>query len=279
MRTRRSVGAVLAVVLIAVLAGCQWPANTRYVNTVFANVDVTSNVLYRTTTDFQGNTIDLRLDIYQPRGDVAVKRPAVMWMFGGGWVGGNKNDMAGYANDSAKRGYVGVSIAYRIRAGGTNDLAAAAWDAYDDAIAAVAWLKANAATYRIDPNVIVAAGYSAGAINALNVVYAPGSRPPATTPVAGAIAIAGVSMRTPTSGRPPVIMHHGTADQIVPYSSGQKTCTNSVNAGNICQFVSYQNGSHYIASAYATEIRNSSALFVFEKILLNHGYKQETVNP
>jgi acetyl esterase/lipase len=270
--------AAMAVVLCAVLAGCQWPPNTRYVNSVFATVDATTNVLYRTTTDFHGSTIDLRLDIYQPHGDTATKRPAVMWMFGGAWVQGSKNDMTAYATDSAKRGYVGVSIAYRIRPGGTDDIAGAAWDAYDDAIAAIEWLKANAATYRIDPTTIIAAGYSAGAINALNVVFAPGSRPPATTPAAGAIAIAGVSMRTPTAGKPPVIMHHGTADNIVPYSSGQNTCNKANSVGDLCKFVSYPGGTHYIASGNATEIRDSSALFAFEEILRKHGYVQETVS-
>jgi len=55
----------------------------------------------------------------------------------------------------------------------------AAFDAYDDAVAGVEWLKANAATYGIDANVIIGAGYSAGAINALNLLYLPGSRGPA----------------------------------------------------------------------------------------------------
>ena len=44
----------------------------------------------------------------------------LMWMFGGAWVFGNKGHMATFAEDSARRGYVGVSIDYRIRPGATD---------------------------------------------------------------------------------------------------------------------------------------------------------------
>jgi acetyl esterase/lipase len=182
-------------VLVAALAlvGCEYPPGTRYVDPVFTNVDITTNITYRTTTTYQGVPIDLKLDIHQPRGDTATKRPVVMWMFGGGWVVGDKSNMAAWATDSAKRGYVGVTIQYRLRSATNLNVQAAAYDAYDDAVGAVAWLKANAATYRIDPTAIVAGGYSAGAINAMNLLYLPGSRGPATSPVAGAVSISGLS--------------------------------------------------------------------------------------
>ena len=104
----------------------------------------------------------------------------MMWMFGGGWRFGDRNQLATLAQDSARRGYVGVTIDYRIRGDQDPfDLLAAEIDAYDDTIAAIQWLQDNAATYRIDPDAIVPAGFSAGAINALHACGAParGGRP------------------------------------------------------------------------------------------------------
>ena len=37
-----------------------------------------------------------------------------------------------------------------------------------------------------DPDAVVAAGYSAGAVNALNAIFMPGTRGPVTSPAAGA---------------------------------------------------------------------------------------------
>ena len=48
-------------------------------------------IAYRTTTDYQGNPITLQLDMYEPTGDTAAKRPAIMWQFGGGWRSGHRD--------------------------------------------------------------------------------------------------------------------------------------------------------------------------------------------
>src|SRR5690606_31071827 len=111
-------------------------------------------------------------DVYRPAGDTVGTRPAIVWLFGGWFMFGDKDQLADYARDSARRGYVGITIDYRIRPGmPQSDLEAAADDAYDDAAAAIAWLQANAATYGIDPDTIVSAGYSAGAVVAWNLAY------------------------------------------------------------------------------------------------------------
>lgn len=265
---------LVACVLLTATVACEWSADTRYVYPVFDTVQVTSNVSYRTTTDYLGNPITLRLDIYRPQGDTATNRPAIMWMHGGGWVSGNKSNMAGIATDSAKRGYVGVSIQYRLR----NTLSdSAAYDAYDDSVAAVEWLKANATTYGIDPTAIIAGGYSAGAINAMHLLYLPGTRGPATSPVAGAISVAGFSFVGPPAGRPPAIMFHGTSDTTVQYSWAQNTCANSVTAGNVCELITYEGGTHSIMSTQSTDIRNQSAHLVWERVLWASGRQPETV--
>src|SRR5688572_32037281 len=105
MRARRRLLTIVsgALLLATSMTSCEWPEGTRYVYHVFDNVDVTTGIPYRTTTTYQGQSITLRLDIYQPRGDTAAERPVMMWMHGGFWVGGDKSNMADWARDSARR--------------------------------------------------------------------------------------------------------------------------------------------------------------------------------
>lgn len=272
---RLAAGVTGLALLVATAAGCDWPEGTRFVHEVFTEVDVTRDVVYRTTTTHDGQPIDLRLNIYEPRGDTREERPVVMWMFGGGWRQGDRNQLAAYAQDSARRGYVGVTIDYRTRAGG-GPLLELARDAYDDAVAAVAWLKAHAAQHRLDPDAIVAGGVSAGAINAMNLLYAHDWGVPAS-PVAGGVSISGLSFAPARAGDPPAIMHHGTADPTVPYQSGRQTCENAIAVGGVCEWLPYEGGDHFIVVSNAAEIRETTADRIFERVLWPLGYRAESV--
>jgi len=275
---RRVASAVAGAALLATtFTGCDWPEGTRYVDQVFPQVDASLGVAYRTTTNAAGQQVQLRMDIYEPQGDTAAERPVMMWMFGGGWLFGTRGDMTSYAQDAARRGYVGVTIDYRTRIGG-GPLLDLAGDAYDDATAAVAWLKANAATYGIDADAIVAGGYSAGAVNAMNVAFWPGERPgPAQSGVAGAVSLAGLSLGAPDADDPPIMMHHGTADTIVLPEHGRATCDNALAAGVHCTFVEYPGGDHFVPVLQAGLIAERTAEWVFETVLWPQGYRDEQV--
>lgn len=276
MRARRRLLTAVAGVLLlsTTAAGCDWPEGTRYVYPVFDNVDETTNIPYRTTTTYQGASITLHLDVYQPRGDTAARRPVMMWMHGGFWVGGNKTNMANWARDSARRGYVGVSVQYRLR-DSIADFSAAAMDAYDDVAAAAQWLKDHAAQYRIDPNAIIAGGYSAGAINAMNLVFLPPDRGPAVSPVDGAISVAGMSFAPIRAGRDPVMMFNGTNDNLVPFQTAQGNCNETKNLGNHCEQIVYQGAGHEIGSTRLSDILPRAHHFVFDDILIPKGYVAE----
>jgi acetyl esterase/lipase len=82
--------------------------------------------------------------------------PAVVCLHGGGWVGGNRKQMAGTIEVLARRGYVAVAPDYRLAP-------AHRWPAcVEDCKAAVRWLRANAGRYRVQPERIGAVGLSAG---------------------------------------------------------------------------------------------------------------------
>jgi acetyl esterase/lipase len=177
---------VLVVGCVAVFAsGCvhlttpEGPAPLRYRDAVFANVTKTTDITYDTALNQQGQTVTLKLDVYSPTGDTETSRPAIVWVHGGGFSSGNKNspEIVDEANTFARKGYVNVSISYRLTPGGcsasgpTAECVQAIFDAQHDAQSAVRFLRANASTYGVDVDRIAIGGTSAGALTALHVGF------------------------------------------------------------------------------------------------------------
>ncbi len=240
-------------------------AGVRYVDQVFTEVDETADVTYG-VAEGQLGPEELKLDIFQPRGDTATKRPVVIYVHGGFFVPGfgnrKGNDARIVAFDLARRGYVVVSIDYRLYAGGLldlNRLAIAIPAAMRDAETAVRYLRSQASTLRIHTDAIATGGYSAGGITALNTVFdrAPQGGWSTDSPsnagwrsdVAAGFALAGYGGPV-VSGAAPIAMFGGTADVIVPYGSQQSTCDQSIAAGNICEFHVYDGVDHVGLVAY-----------------------------
>jgi acetyl esterase/lipase len=250
----------------------------RYRDPVFDDVEVTRDLLYRQTVDYAGNPIDLELDIYRPAGDTATVRPAIVWMYGGWFSFGDKTDdyIVDFATESARRGYVGVAINYRERPNTSSNipqLVAAMYDAYDDAVAAVDWLKADADEYGIDPDAIAASGWSAGAVTSLNLAYLPGERGPATSPIAAALPIAGVMLPRIDPGEPPTLAFYGTDDTTLPPGTNNTNtmCPSAEALGIGCEVVTYDGDGHGIVNRSADIVRRGTD-FVVDQVLDPSGY-------
>jgi acetyl esterase/lipase len=243
----------------------------RYLDAVFPDVQVDRDIVYRDTVDARGNPVHLALDVYRPVGDSATRRPVVMWMHGGFFIGGDKSHGARLATDYARRGYVAVSVDYRLRPSASQwrDSYLASLDAYDDALAAVEWLRDHAAEYGIDPDAIVAAGFSAGAVTAANLAYLPGARGPATSPVAAAIPEAGLLYTAPEAGDPPILAFHGTDDTVTPFANIERVCDLAAPAGVACELVTYAGGDHGSSQA---DVVQRSTRFIVDEVLEPRGY-------
>lgn len=98
---------------------------------------------------------ELKLDLYRPM-PTDKPLPAIVCIHGGGWYKGDRNSMTKLAQALAARGFVAVSISYRLS--GEAKFPAA----IQDCKAAVRWLRANADRYGIDPKNIGVTGLSAG---------------------------------------------------------------------------------------------------------------------
>ncbi|NLD78268.1 MAG: carboxylesterase family protein, partial [Acidimicrobiales bacterium] len=254
------------------------PPRQRYADPVFEEVSVTRDILYRSTMTSAGEPIDLRLDIYEPVGDTAEVRPAIVFMFGGWFMFGNKDQLADLARDAARRGFVGVTIDYRIRPGMSFDqLIDAANDAYDDALAAIEWLKQNAEQYRIDPETIVATGYSAGGVLAYNLAYLPPERGPATSPVAAAIGMAGVPFAGPSAGDPPVLGLHAVDDEVLGIGPARDACAAAAGVGAVCEWVEYPTGGHLVILEQTRDFITRIYDFLVRNVLEPGGYMEPPV--
>lgn len=98
---------------------------------------------------------EMLLNLYHPK-DQKEELPAIVCLHGGGWANGKRQHAAHFAQALAARGFVTVSIDYRLS--GEAPFPAQ----IEDAKAAVRWLRAHAAKWKIDPDAIGATGSSAG---------------------------------------------------------------------------------------------------------------------
>jgi len=208
----------------------------RYVDLVFARVERTNAVKYGSAIDKPtGRPVDLLLDIYEPAGDTAARRPVFVFLFGGGFVAGDRaREPRIYCEQMARRGYVAVAIDYRINQGNivTDGIPAAVADARQ----AVRWLRQNADRHRLDVDRIAIGGSSAGSITSLFLAYTdlelePGDE---TSDVAIVMDLWGGlynEVRQMEAGEPPLIIIHGTADTVVPFSEAEKLRDRAVEVG------------------------------------------------
>jgi acetyl esterase/lipase len=99
------------------------------------------------------------------------RRPAIVFFFGGGWVGGSPNQFLKQSQHFAMRGLVGIRVQYRVIPKGD---AGPPFVCVADAKSALRYVRAHAAELGIDPARIAAAGGSAGGHLAAFATLVPG---------------------------------------------------------------------------------------------------------
>jgi acetyl esterase/lipase len=105
-----------------------------------------------------------RLDLYGPAEPGDELRPLLLWVHGGGFLRGDKGGNSQVFNAhagrwAARQGMLGAVMNYRLAPGH-------GWPAGgEDVLAAADWLRANAPAWGGDPDRLVLAGTSAGAVH------------------------------------------------------------------------------------------------------------------
>jgi len=111
MTTMRCVHLFLSLGLASACAAQDYSTPDQFTFTV------ESDVLYGIDTNYLGSRDTLLLDVYKPIGNPDTERPLVVFVHGGTWLGGCKDDPAGIVpliHQFATRGYVVASVNYRL---------------------------------------------------------------------------------------------------------------------------------------------------------------------
>ncbi|MFZ2205905.1 MAG: alpha/beta hydrolase [Microgenomates group bacterium] len=260
------------------------PVKIRYRDILFTSIEEHKNIRY---SKENGNSYTL--DLFEPKEDVEKSRAAIIWIHGGGFVSGSKEIMYPYTDYFAKRGYVTVTVNYRLgteqpvlhTSTALSDMIniPSVRNAQTDAQTALRWLRTNATTYRIDPNKIYVGGSSAGAVTALLVGYdyehAPSTEYPGVSQtVAGTVSIAGTTdPGTMQTQDPPLIMFHGERDVTVPFTLAKQVSDKAISLAIPHEFNSYPNETHGLKD-HQEEIMQKTAAF-----FLKHMGQQQITPP
>jgi acetyl esterase/lipase len=152
-----------------------------------------------------------RLDVHWD-GEAGEPAPVVLFVHGGGFVGGDKHvpgtPMYDHVGAWAMRhGAVGVTMTYRLAPENTWPSGA------EDVAAAVRWIRDNVAGYGGDPRRVVAIGHSAGAVHVAS--YLAGQGGGSLDGIAAAALLSGVyQFRRPRPGEPEHVYFGPDADPV-----------------------------------------------------------------
>ena len=249
---------MLRALLLILFISSYSTSQTRYLDEVFDEVTKTEDIIYGNAPDlpflflFEWNTenIDLDMDIYEPTGDTLTNRPVIIFIHSGAFFSGynEADDVVALSIASAKRGYVAVSMNYRL---GINILSSysgerAVYRGVQDASAVVRYLREFCQDYGIDYENIFIWGTSAGSFIGLHLAFVEDDERPESTygsgedPDLGCIDCEGndyIHNSKPKAviscwgalvdldmidqeNNIPTIMFHGTLDPVVLFNSG-----------------------------------------------------------
>ena len=226
----------------------------------------------KNTYPFVQRDSTLYLDVYRPQ-NPRPDKAAVMAVFGGGFVVGNRDDayQRQVAEVLTQRGFTVISIDYRLGLKDSttvkkysslfkiDDLFQYCIDiATEDCAAAVRWVCTHAAELDIDTSRLVLTGSSAGAIAVLQLDYCRANalpaakelpadwKPAAVVPYSGGIMCHKRDLKYKTPPAPTMLMH-GVKDKIVHYKHfGLPFCAKLYGAKTVSKRMKKQGIPHWI---------------------------------
>lgn len=209
-----------------------------------------------------------KLNIWVPTGTKKSDRlPVLVWLYGGGWYSGQRDDYGFAGRAFAQQGFIVVIPDYRLVPEGH-------WpDFLQDSAAAVAWTQKHIGDYGGDPGRIALAGHSAGAYNSLMLALDPQWLKAAgsdASGIRGVVSLAGPADFLPfeKGGRadvamgdirpaektqpihfaradaPPLWLGHGTADTVVRVRNSQRLAAAMQKVGGSVTLREYDGLSH-----------------------------------
>jgi len=265
----------LSISLLAGVVYAQTPPapSTRWATEFNGNYFIRPNITYLITGG-HANT----LDVWSRQG-VRSPQPTVIFIHGGGWIGGTKEGGIGFLLPYIAMGWNAVNVDYRMAR------VAHAPAAVEDCLCALRWVAANAQQYNIDLKHLVVTGDSAGGHLALTTGMIPASAAvdtlcpgPPLPKVAAIVDFYGISdvndllgganlrywavewpgdsankkdiakraspLEYVRAGSPPTMIVHGDADPTVPYQQSVRLKAALDKAGVASELFTVPGGHH-----------------------------------
>ena len=213
-------------------------AQTLYLDSTYSDLKISTHRYDPAGTEL--NNFD-----YYRAVDAKGKLPLIVFVHGGGFAGGARDDeeVVGFVSQLAHRGYAVASVSYRLTMkdiGFGCDVPAAQKiqainTASDEIGTAIRYILDHESDFEIDADKVVIAGSSAGAEVVLNLAYV--YKTEALSPnfrFAGVIGIAGAIISTDQINSDtaiPTQLFHGTGDELVPYHIAPHHYCDKVNPG------------------------------------------------
>ena len=280
---------------VALTAGAQEKSSKKKAGGHPPVIEGTKSETYRKVGD-----TELKVWIFEPAQKTAKPLPAIVFFFGGGWVGGSPTQFEPQSRHLASRGMIAIVADYRVK---TRQDAKPA-DCVSDAKACVRWVRANAARLGIDPERIAVGGGSAGGHLAASTATLPGLDPSQDDKSVSCIPDAlvlfnpgtvmapfpGLDLKgfgagldkakfgcEPTEisplhhvkkGTPPTIIFHGKADTTVPYATVEKFTEVMKAAGSRCELIGYEGQPH----GFFNKAKYAETLAATDDFLVSLGY-------
>lgn len=194
----------------------------------------------------------LKLDVYTPNNIKSTDSlPVLIWMHGGGFGIGSRDNAPDekLCLDVANRGYIGVSISYRLLRKNTetgfgcncdnDDKLYTFKEAVKDYLDAANYIVHNSKSLQIDTTKIIAGGSSAGAEAILNAVYMrayfiDSLQTYKDVKFAGVFSLAGALVNAnyiTKENALPTVLFHGTDDNLVPFATAPHHYCNTSKPG------------------------------------------------
>lgn len=258
----------------------------------------------RVETYKTANDVALKLWVFEPAEAASsqIRRPAIVFFFGGGWSSGSPVQFESQCRYFASRGMVAMTADYRVAT--RNHVKPVTCVA--DAKSCLRWIRQNAPRLGVDPDRVVASGGSAGGHLAAAVATLPGLDEPGEDRSVSAVPnalilfnpalvmapIPGVDSHgfesrwtedklgcppedfSPyhhvTEHLPPTLILHGRADTTVPFATAEAFAGEAKKKGVRCELVGYEGQTHGFFNA----ARYNETLAEADKFLVSLGYLQ-----
>ena len=236
--------------------------------------------------------IILNAHIFYPENhDKSQLKPAHLFFHGGGWAIGLPEWSYGSCKGASEEGRVAITFDYRLRNIHGTDVKASV----SDALTAIAWVRENAKELGIDPNKILADGFSAGAHLALvsamidnpedfGVTSKYSSKPDALILGSCPYDIAGRDVYNITydtriisplhlmdENLPPILAFHGEDDRMVKFSEFEKFKDAIQKTNNRFTSRSYVGAGHFYFRGSAQKDTDERRRLT-EEFLLKNGF-------